>query len=287
MQLKSHQISCLHRKLLHARDVAPINVQYTSSNTLYDYTLNLIDNLTINFSPYSVQTNFFDPSILFINDPVDIINKEIELNNLLIDKIIFFHNDKLLQMKKEDLFLFKRQIAKYTKFTFDNKICNFLEDAKPISYGFKPVPNIKNNREKSVVFLGNKQNIDAIAYNNIKNRYPDADFFTLDTIPQHNLINTLSSYKICISMHSLYNSLLAASCGCFVVSAMHCDNIPLYSKVSSFDEVLNKIQYILANYNDAHHQVIANKIFEQYDYEIYTKTIQQIVANSCNKVIHI
>lgn len=273
---------------MYSRRLAPLNIKFTTSHTLYDYAINSIDDDLINCLPYYFDDSCLDTSLLLINNPVDIINRESEFNNLIMNKLLFFHDDKLLQMKKEDLFLFKKQIQKYSKFTFDDKVSQIIDDVIPIKYGFKVSDySMNTNRKKSVIFLGNKQNIDAMAYNHIKKSYEDADFYTSDIISKMDPGIMLSNYKICISMNSLYNNLLAASAGCYVISSINCNDIPFYTKVTNFSEVLSGIQKLLSNYDTSHHKHISEEISKKYDYTTYSNSIKKIIYNECNGIINL
>lgn len=283
MQLKTSQISSIYKKLLYTRNIAPITIKFTKSNTLYDRTLSDINNTYINFLPYEISESIIDAQLLFINDPMDLVFRIQEFNSVIANKVLFFHDDKILRMKREDLFLFKQQIAKYPKCSFDHRICSLIEDTIPLNYGFKAPNKSLQNRNKSIIFLGNRQNIDAIAYNHLKQSYNDIDFLSIDETPNVDIGILLSNYKICISTTSLYNNLLAAASGCFVLSSLDNIDIPYYQKVSSFDDIVEKIKIIFDNYNSNLHNDISNYIIQRYNYEIFSNSISHIVKQTCNR----
>lgn len=283
MQINSSQILALYRKLLYSKNIAPINIKFTKSNTLYDREIINIENQYLNFIPYSLSDSCIDSPILFINDPAELINKDQHFNSIIANKVIFFHDDKILKMKKEDLFLFKQQVSKYIKFTFDNRICSIIE-AIPISYGFKTSIKADQSRDKSIIFLGNQQNIDLVAYNHIKGIYKDADFINIENINNIDINNILANYKICISMNSIYNNLLAAANGCFVISSIGSQDIPHYSLVNSFEGIIDSISNIMQNYNREAHLQISKTITEKYNYSIFINNLNTIVKETCNRV---
>ena len=272
--------------MLYSKNIAPINIQFTTSHTLYDSTLTHLSDPYINLIPSSLEDHCIESQILFINDPIDMVHKDKYFSSIINNKVIFFHDDKILRMKKEDLFLFREQIAKYIKFTFDPKICSIITDAVPIQYGFKSNNTISKNRDKSIIFLGNEQNIDMIAYNHIKQIYNDIDFINIEKVITKDISNILNNYKVCISMSSMYNSLLAAANGCFVISSIE-DNkdILYYQKVNSFEEILQKLSLILNNYNHEYHKQISDSILQKYDYSVFVKNITNIVKTTCNRAI--
>jgi len=286
MQVKTSQISAIYRKLLYTNNIAPITIKFSKSNSLYDSCLNNSNDRYINFIPYSLSDSCLDAQVLFINDPIELINNEQYFNTTILNKIVFFHDDRILKMKKEDLFLFRQQLSKYTKFTFDHRVCSVINDAYPLNYGFKSPSNISQSRNKSIVFLGNEQNIDMVVHNQIKQIYSDIDFINIDKVSNTDISNTLTNYKVCISMNSIYNNLLAAANGCFIISSLE-DNheIPFYQKVSSFEEVLDKLSLTLKNYKIEDHAKISSSIVQKYDYSVFVNTISNIVKNTCNRAI--
>jgi len=286
MQVKTSQISAIYRKLLYTNNIAPINIKFTKSNSLYDSSLNNSNDRYINFIPYSLSDSSLDAQILFVNDPIDLVNNEKYFNAAILNKIVFFHDDRILKMKKEDLFLFREQLSKYTKFTFDHRVCSVINDAYPLSYGFKSPSTISRNRDKSIVFLGNDQNIDMVVYNQIKQIYYDIDFINVDKVSNTDISNALTNYKVCISINSIYNNLLAAASGCFIISSVEDSReIPFYQKIGSFEEILDKLSLILKNCKAEHHSEISNAILQKYDYSVFINAISNIVKNTCNRAI--
>lgn len=282
MLLKTNQITSAYRRLLYKKNIAPINIITTTANSLYDDTLYGLSDRFITFIPQTLSDSVVDGSIMFINDVSAFLSHYNEFNNLT-NKVLFFHDDKIMQMKKEDLFLFNNQISQYESYTFNNNICKITSNIIPIEYGFKAPTNLPNKR-KSIILLGNEQNIDIIMHNQLRQVYQDVELINTKELIGKDSSSVLSQYKICITMNSRYNTLLAASNGCFVISNTEESTIPYYVQANDFEAIMNNVDNLLSK-DVSIHKEICDSITHQYSYSKFTTTIATIVQNTCNKVI--
>lgn len=282
MSLKTNQITSAYRRLLYKKNIAPINVITTTANCLYDDTLYGLSDKFITFIPQTLSGSAVDSSIMFINDPSAFVSRYSEFDTLT-NKVLFFHDDRIIKMKKEDLFLFNNQITQYESYTFNKNVCQINNNIIPIEYGFKAPTNLSNKR-KSIILLGNEQNIDIIMHNQIRQVYQDTELINAKELLGKDSSSILSQYKICITMNSRYNTLLAASNGCFVVSNIEESTIPYYIQANDFETIMNNIDNLLSK-DASIHKEICDSITNQYSYSKFATTITTIVQNTCNKVI--
>lgn len=285
MSINNNQIKSIYRRLLYKKNIAPINVFTTTSNSLYDDALYGLNDQYITFLPSSFGDSVINSSIIFINDPGSFVSQSNEFNKFT-NKVLFFHDDKISKMKKEDLFLFNNEIEKYECYTFDKKVSTINRNIIPIEYGFKSPPKITKN--KSIILLGNRQNIDIIMHNQIKQVYGDAELINTQELSGKDLSGILSQYRICITMNSKYNSLLAASSGCFVISNINMEeaNIPYGLYANDFDTIMQNIGDMLSTSMSLHEE-ISDRIIKEYDYSTFSARISKIVQNTCNRIIRL
>lgn len=285
MSINNNQIKSIYRRLLYKKNIAPINVFTTTSNSLYDDALYGLNDQYITFLPSSFGNSVINSSIIFINDPGSFVSQSNEFNKFT-NKVLFFHDDKISKMKKEDLFLFNNEITKYECYTFDKKVSTINRNIIPIEYGFKSPSKMTKN--KSIILLGNQQNIDIIMHNQIKQVYGDADLINTQELSGKDLSGILGQYRICITMNSKYNSLLAASSGCFVISNINIEeaNIPYGLYANDFDTIMQNIAGLLSTSMSLHEE-ISNRIIKEYDYSTFSARISKIVQNTCNRIIRL
>lgn len=285
MQLKSRQISLLYRRLLYRNRLAPITVKFTKTNTFYDNILLNLSNEYLNILPYYDNTeNILETHILLINDPIDFMQQQAKFKDLRIPKVLFFHDNRVAFMKKEDRYLFSKQIENIESYTFDPLLCDIIPNINLIKYG---VPTNNNNnieKNKSIIFIGNRENMDSVIYSNIKNTYKDAEFLSSEQICDINH-NILMNYKICISMNSMFNNILASANQCCVISSLPSNNLNNYYCISNIEEMLNSIEYILNNYEQLNN-INNSSIDSNYDYSIFTNKLTSIINTSTDRPLY-
>lgn len=275
---KSNQIINIHQKLLCINEQIPINVGFTYSDTLFDNTIkHLLDN-TINFIEH--DNDMVSCQSIMINNPVQFSIQEINTN---INKVLFFHDETILHMKKEDKYLFHEKTLKYKKYSFYKNISLLFPDVEYINYGFQI--NSNNNRDKDVLLIGaNNENMESVIFDQIKSRFPNSKIMSLKEIHNTNIDikSIIEQYKICICMNSKYNRLLAASCGCFVISFEEDQEIPYYSQLNNLEAIMDNIALKIIDYENIKHlhSIISEKICSKYNCEIFESKIKNIIKEN-------
>jgi hypothetical protein len=239
--------------------------------------LNSITDNLFNFISDSIGDDVpIYPNLYFINNPVEysqIQNKFLHY----IPKVLFFHDESIVTMKKEDLYLFNTKIKNYKKYSFIPSLKNIISNIYDISYGFKQInSDTITNKNKSILFIAEEKNFDNIIFSQIKQKYPDADILVAKNNNNY-ITNQLINYKICINFYSEYNTLLAASKGCITISSKHQADIANHYVVSSSTELLGLLDSIVPNLTKetfiANHDSITNK----YPFDKFNNSIKQII----------
>lgn len=278
MIVDNRQIIKIYRKLLYKNNIAPINIGLSRLDSMFNLSLQSIDNPLINFS--EVSSDILDNHLLFINDPINFLQHVDK--NFYQHPILFFHDDNILKMKKEDIHLLRSDINKYTKYSFNERLSSIIQDIKYIPYGFKePNQHIINNKTNSILFIGQQRNIDQIIFGQIRSKYPDAEF--IDDMTSDNQKLAFEKYIVCINMKSRYDTLFAAANGCITVSLSDEPDIPNHYKIINITDILDCLNTIQQTYDKAYHIQNSNNIISKYPYEIFKDKINFIITQEIDK----
>jgi hypothetical protein len=274
----SNQIINIHQKFLCLNEFIPINIGFTYSNTLFDNTIKYLLDNTINFIEYN--KNIISYQCIIINNPIDFSTKDPDNS---VNKILFFHDETILRMKKEDQYLLQEKLAKYKKYSFNKNICSLFSNIQYINYGFQN--NSSYDKDKDVLLIGgNNQNIESLIFNQIKNKFPNSRNINLKEIHETNidLKTVIEQYKICLCTNSRYSRLLAASCGCFVISFEEDNEIPYHLHLNSLESIIDNISNIITNYENMKHQqtIISEKICSKYNYAQFNSQLKNIIKEN-------
>lgn len=280
MQINNRQIACIRRRALYRNALAPLNIAYTKLGNGYDFSLESIQNPLLNFIAYPNST-IIDSHLYFINDPLSF-SQEPSGFSFYVPKILFFHDDALLSMKKEDLYLLNQKIHRYKKYTFIPKIKNIIPDINIIRYGFNRVDHSALLRKnKNILFISEEKNIDKIIFSQIKQHHPDADILSLRS-NNTNIDNILLNYKVCINLNSNYNTLLSASKGCITISSSQEPDIPHHYMIKETKEILQCLNHIQNNFDSNIHIINHDTITTKYEYSSFISIIQNIIEEQLN-----
>lgn len=182
-------------------------------------------------------------------------------NNILLDKhitdIVFIHEWMSDRFKKEDKTIIKNNL-------FDCHKVILHESLKPswqfltnktifIDYGIPLVELEYTNNRKSILIFNLRKNQELTTlYQQIKNIYSDALMIT-DFADQGwaEIYRKISSYKIVIDEGCIINQIIAAYCGCYIITPhIHFDtNIAGYFNYSNFSNILELINSISQTYD--------------------------------------
>jgi hypothetical protein len=276
------QISYIHRRLLYQQKISPLNIYYTKSNTEYDNMFSEIQNPLWNFMSYEsgLESNLY-PHLYFINNPLEYSQNYNQFIDY-IPKVLFFHNESVVSMKKEDAYLLNKRLKQYQKYSFMPVLRNIITDMNVINYGFKEVDPIEimSNKNKSILFIAEESNLDTMIFSQIKQKYQDADIY-ISNNSSINLSSILSNYKICINFHNQYNTLLAASKGCITLSDRIQEDIPHNYVAKGSLEVLELLSYLESAAQDDYYINNYNHIIKKYPYKEFISSIENIIDQTC------
>jgi len=172
------------------------------------------------------------------SDQIDLMNFTSALNNNILGYAsnmkyipfhlnvgIFTHNNKPIQIKKEDLLLINNNLTRTKRIFFSKTIADSwkLPDAEIIQYGvdrssFYETNPVENRTNKILLISHQSQNLNIIKQILLNNQI---EFDVLDTIPFDvaEVRETLNRHKICIDFsENITNLITAISCGCVGIS---------------------------------------------------------------------
>lgn len=278
MMNNTNQIINIHQKILCLNELIPINVGFTYSNTLFDNTIKYLTDTSMNF--IEDNKDILSYQSIMINNPIEFSIQEI---NRDLNKVLFFHDENILSMKKEDQYLFQEKTIKNKKYSFNKKICSLFSDVQHIDYGFQE--NSSDHKDKNVLLIGNNnQNMESIIFDQINNKFPNSRTIGLKDIHDMNIDikSIIEQYKVCVCMSSKYNRLLAASCGCFVISFEEDHEIPYYLYLNSLESLINSISKIMIDYENIKHKhsEISHNICSKYSYSKFNSQLKDIIKEN-------
>jgi len=222
-----------------------IKILYDYSNSIFDKFL--IKHLDMSFmyeSEYIRTRGMFCYDIYWNNDPVQYTSNASFYKSEHILDMIFFHESPDPALKKEDKFLLQNRLGDSFKIYTNESLKSewSIDNGKYIPYGIPKVKIDFDQPRKSVVLLNpnNAKSVD-ILYSYVKKYFPDAGIINIDqNISYEKIISTLKEYNICISIKKTFDSLIALSCGCDVLSS----SVPEEEGIINIDD-FNKIHLII------------------------------------------
>lgn len=200
----------------------PPKILYIGGNSFLDLTLK-------QFLPIVIQYPRMHPDLLNMTydcyistDPIMHSQTKHIANQMLMPDMVLVQNLPHKNIKKEDKYLIAKNLQGTIKIFFDINVAKAWDIGHDhiIEYAVPHILSTEHIKNKSIVILKTRanRNID-ILYQMLKNQYPDIDLITLDQ--NTNLQQTtesLSQYKVAITMDNPYDSIVCALSGCYTVS---------------------------------------------------------------------
>lgn len=280
----NYQIHNILHTVSHKRG-NPINIFYTYNNTLFDKVIDQIsDAVALNNQVFLNSPLSY--GLCIINDPLDMAQNINAYNNLYANKILFFHENPPSGLKKEDLFLLRHTLSKFSCYSFCN---NYESWSNPkmryMSYGIKYQDNNINKNKNIIMLSYNNNKQTKLIYDNLKNIYHDTYLLEIDYSKSYdNILQIISEYKICIDLASYYNVLCAASVGCYGITSKKSHSDEFIYQITDYQQMLAIIKDILhmpaTNINN-----IQEYIKHTYPYEPFIENIKNIITDYSMKAV--
>lgn len=267
---------------------------YAPSHQLFDNIFYNIDEINLFLDNDIVNSYYYD--LYFSNNFLLHTNETKQLtNNSHLKDIVAFHSGPPPNFKKEDMSILFNNLKNSYKIFFDKNIARSWrqeENSKTaiIEYG---IPKIayKGDRDKNVlVFNLEKNNQVQLLYQTIASNVSGVEIVNqIDNIPLSDLVNYISSYKICIDFGSKINSIFAMSCGteCIGPLVSELDN-PLMVQITNYNDTISLINKTLAKKTtDETRRQGAEQILSKYNYDTFKNSTVEHLTNLKKKEMFI
>lgn len=223
---------------------------------------------------------------LFHDDPLAVSENIISLYQTYnTPLLVFFHKKPRHDLKKEDKYLLAKKLEHAYKIFFSEDIKQSWSQSDNLSFLLQygcPVTDIDNiNKRKNIIILNLNQNpaINSI-YEYIANYFTDCDILSS---PTDDPINTISQYKIAISIDDIYDTLFCASCGCSVLTTCAYNNsLSSIYTIDNYNNIINQINNIMSNeiINITNIKNTQNFIKLNYSIDTFYKILDDNILNN-------
>ena len=273
---------------LSSGDTKDINVLYDYGNSIFDkFISKYLDMSLIYKDTYPVTREILSYDIYWDNHPVEYITNINFYKNQHILDIVFFHEYPEAMLKKEDKFLLQNRLRDslviYTNELFKQEWS--IYDGKYIQYGIPDVNVDLEHPRKSILLM----NLDTsgrsgeLLYTHIKNQFPDATTIkNISDMSYDNITETLKQYSVCITLKKPFDSLVALSCGCDVLSSSSLSEDGVVY-IEDFNKINLMIKSALENRNTKIIEERINNLIKKYDLEVFQNEIYNTIRNRMRK----
>jgi len=272
---------------LSSKDTRDINVLYDNRNSIFDkFVIKYLDLSFVNKEAYSSTREILSYDIYWNNSPVEHISNLHEYKSQHISDIVFFHEYPEAMLKKEDKFLLQNRLQGslqiYTNESFKAEWS--INNGRYISYGIPDTKTDLAQLRKSVVLISTDIGKSGeLLYSHIKYHFPDATLIqNISDMSYDDIVNVLKEHYVCITFKKPFDSLVALSCGCDVLSSSLLSENGLIHI-----EDFNKIHLMIeSSLRDRKNEIIEQRIsdlIKKYDLEIFQNEIYNTIRNKIRK----
>jgi hypothetical protein len=273
---------------LSSKDTKNINVLYDYRNSVFDkFISKYLEMSLIHKDTYPVTREILSYDIYWDNNPVEYITNINSYKNQHMLDIVFFHEYPEAVLKKEDKFLLQNRLQDslviYTNKLFKQEWA--IYDGKYIPYG---IPDVKVDLErprKSIVLMNidNGSRSGELLYAHIKHQFPDATMIqSISDMSYDNITDILSQHTVCITLKKSFDSLVALSCGCDVLSSSLLSEDGIVY-IEDFNKINLMIDSALKNRNTKIVEERISNLIKKYDLEIFQNEIYNTIRNRMRK----
>jgi len=262
-----------------------LKILYDHSDTLFDKFLKEYLDISLMYESEYVRTRgmfFYD--IYWNNNPVQYIsNAELYKNEHILD-MVFFHELPEASLKKEDKFLLQNRLRDSLIIYMNKSLKNewSIGNGKHIAYGIPEQEIDLGHPRKSVVVLNpNGAKSIEFLYSHIKQYFSDTTILSIDKHTSYNdITNILKQHDVCVSIKKSFDSMVALSCGCDVLSSSVLEEDGI-KNIDDFNKIHLEIELVLKSRNKDKIKERTNNLIKKYDLvkfqnEIYNTIIDRI-----------
>lgn len=265
-----------------------INTLLNNNNILSLYSKNLFNLVLSKNAGYNICYQDNQPFIGAVHDNPLSLSQNIQniYINYNVDLAVFIHNTAPEALKKEDKYILSNKLKNVYKICFCEQVQNswsFKENTHLVRYGIDIIKNKTKSKDIILFNLTKNPNIQTLSLY-IKQANYNCDIIT--NVEDYEIaIDQISDYKIAICLENIYDALVSAACGCYVVSNQLNDNnfksITYIDNLNSLIDIIKKIDikkqqdiedtknYIAENYNLENFYANINDIFFNFNHKVY------------------
>ena len=270
-----------------SKDPKDISILYDYSNSVFDkFVEKYLDISLIHKNAYEATREILSYDIYWDNHPVEYISNLQTYRDQHILDIVFFHEPPETLLKKEDKFLLQNRLQNslqiYTDESF--KSAWTINTGQYIPYGITDTKISSENPRKSIVLM-NTDNIRAgeILYQHIKQYFPDAEVVQdMSCMSYDDITETLSKFNVCITLRKSFDSLVALSCGCDVLSSSSLSENGILH-IEDFNQIHIMIESALNSRNMQKIKERTNDLIKKYDLSTFQNQIYNTITNRIRK----
>jgi hypothetical protein len=272
---------------LSSKDTKDINILYDYRNSIFDkFIAKYLDVSLIYKETYLSTREIVSCDIYWDNNPVEYMSNLHEYKGQHISDIVFFHEYPEAVLKKEDRFLLQNRLQGslqiYTNELFKNMWA--IQNGRYIQYGIPDTKIDLSFPRKSVVLIS----IDGgrsveLLYSHIKQQFPDATIIqNISDMSYDDITNILKQHSVCVTLRKSFDSLVALSCGCDVLSSSSLsENGIVY--IEDFNKIHLMIESSLRDRNNEMIKKRTSDLIKKYDLETFQNEIYNTIRNRIRK----
>jgi hypothetical protein len=272
---------------LSSRETKDINVLYDYRNSMFDkFVLEYLDVSLIHKEAYSSTREILSYDIYWDNSPVEYISSLDEYKSQHISDIVFFHEYPEVVLKKEDKFLLQNRLKGslqiYTNESFKSGWS--IHNGRYIPYGIPDTKIDLTQTRKSIVLIGmDSGKSGELLYSHIKNHFPDASIIqNISSMSYEDIVNILKQHSVCVTFRKSFDSLVALSCGCDVLSSSLLSENGIVH-IEDFNKIHLMIESSLRDRNNEIVKQRVSDLIKKYDLGIFQNEIYNTIRNRIRK----
>lgn len=270
-----------------SEDTKNISILYDYRNSIFDKFVEKYIDMSLTYkNAYNVTREIFSYDIYWDNNPVEYINNYNTYKDQHISDIVFFHELPDQALKKEDKFLLQNRIQNSLQIYTNTFLKNEwgINNGKYIPYGITDTNICLKQSRKSVVLI----NIDNgrsgdILYSHIKHYFPDAEILqNISEMSYDNITDILRQFSVCITFKKSFDSLVALSCGCEVLSSSLLSENGI-TDILDFNQIHFMIESAIKNRNIEIVEQRTRDLIKKYDLNTFQNEIYNTIRNRIRK----
>jgi hypothetical protein len=270
-----------HVALANKKDIA-LNIKYFSTNNWYDLFLSEIGNYHFVDSS-TIDRHMMPYGLAIVNNFMDVAENLPAYKSCYANKVIFIHGSPPPMLKKEDLYLINKEVSRYKIYSFI-PIQDKFPSAEYIYYGFNTdnykVPAKDRTIDISILCHDNIKQANSLK-NLLSKKYNSIEVIQTNTYRDTDkVLNQLNKTKICIDLSSVYNNLLAISCGCCCITNTLLPDEKFIHAIVDINDIYHTVNKILEKYDESYILETQNYIAKHYAYDKFKHKMTNIIETN-------